>query len=379
MLNRIFESKMYSRFLLFFFFVMVAAAAFNGFYTKWRLNDGHPALGLAAMVEGTASRPYVYRQFLPMTANAIQNALPVATVERVSQRWAEPKRVSSRSGLAMRYPASESLQTQYTLRYHLVYYLTFFALLLSLFIMRRLCLALGASHPASIAAPALLALIMPFVFSGGGFFYDFTETLFMMSAVLLAISLAKNQDVAAKLGLLLLLAAVGAWNKEAFFWFVPTLYPLLRQRLNNIRAATVIFSLLFVSGCVYLSMRLRYAGNGGSTVDYQLWDNLRFYFNPAKWLLTESTYGVLLPSGFSLVTVLIFVGVAIKGWQRLSIAMRQHAALALCINLPLFLLFCSPGEMRNLSMLFPTFLSLLAMSLTAWLGAPHQGVGEPND
>jgi hypothetical protein len=82
MMTRFFGSRFYSGFLLLFFFLMVAAASFNGFYTKWRLNDGHPSLGLSYMVEGTAARPYVYRQLLPAIANQVQAMLPPASVER---------------------------------------------------------------------------------------------------------------------------------------------------------------------------------------------------------------------------------------------------------------------------------------------------------
>ncbi len=70
-------------------YVVIAAAVINGFYTKWRLNDGHPALGLSQMVEGTAHRPYVYRQFVPAVVNGIQGLLPEATVARLSERLAE--------------------------------------------------------------------------------------------------------------------------------------------------------------------------------------------------------------------------------------------------------------------------------------------------
>ena len=70
---RFFNSAIYRRFLLALFYVIVAAAAFNGFYAKWRLNDGHAPHSLASMVDGTAYRPYVYRQLVPAVANGIQD------------------------------------------------------------------------------------------------------------------------------------------------------------------------------------------------------------------------------------------------------------------------------------------------------------------
>jgi hypothetical protein len=374
-MQRLFQSAWYRGFLMCCAYVVVAAAVMNGFYTKWRLNDGHAALGLSQMVEGTAHRPYVYRQFVPALANGIQSLLPPATVARLSERLAEPRRVNSRSGLAMRYPASEALLPAVTLRYHLVYYLTFAALLASLFVMRRVALQAGAGAAAATAAPALLAMMVPFFLTEGGYFYDFVELLFIMSAVLLALGASRQTPV--RLCVLVALAGLATWNKEAFFFFTPALYPLLRRNLPRLPAAGVVAALLLVSGCVYLALRMRYAGNPGSTVDYQLWDNLRYYVDPGNWLRTENTYGVLLPRGFSLVTILAFAGIAINGWPRLPQSLRGHAKLALAINVPLFLLFCSPGEMRNLSMLYPTLLCLLALALAKWLGpqtAPQPAV-----
>jgi hypothetical protein len=373
-MTRFFSSAGYRWFLLSCAYVVIAAAVINGFYTKWRLNDGHPALGLSQLVEGTAHRPYVYRQFLPALANGIQAMLPETTVARISERLADPRRVNSRSGLAMRYPGSEALIPAVTLRYHLVYYLTFFALLAALFVMRRVCLQAGADAVAATAAPAILALLLPFFLTEGGYFYDFVELLFMMSAVLLAMGVSRHTPLRV-LGLLAL-AGLATWNKEAFFFFTPALYPLLRRNLPRAHAAALAAGLLFVCGCVYLALRMRFAGNPGSTVDYQLWDNLRFYVDPGNWLRTESTYGVLLPRGFGIVSVLAFVGIAVNGWARLPQALRQHALLALAVNVPLFVLFCSPGEMRNLSMLYPSLLGLMAMAMTVWMTvavAPRAG------
>ncbi|WP_447920796.1 hypothetical protein [Achromobacter aegrifaciens] len=344
---------------------MVAAASFNGFYTKWRLNDGHPSLGLSYMVEGTAARPYVYRQLLPAIANQVQALLPAATVERISSSLSDPRKVNSRSSLAMRYPASEALQPAVALRYYIVYYLTFFALVASLYVMRGLCLRAGATGPAAIAAPAIMALLLPFLLTEGGYFYDFTEVLFIMSAVTLSLGMATLCSWRA--ALLLMLAGLATWNKEAFFWFTPALYPLLRGHLDRIRAAGLVAALMFVGGCVYLAMRLRYAGNPGSTVDFQLWTNLLFYIDPGNWFRTENTYGVLLPRGFSIVFVLVFAGLGVKAWRSLPAALRTHGAVAAAINLPLFFLFCSPGEMRNLSMLYPTLTVLIACALSTWL------------
>ena len=376
-MRRFFHAPAYRRFLMVLLYVIVAAAAFNGFYAKWRLNDGHTPLSLASMVDGTAYRPYVYRQLVPAAANGIQALLPAHTVERLSERLTEPRRVNSRSGLAMRNPSSEVMQPAVTLRYHIVYYLTYLALLGALFAMRALCLRLGASAPAATIAPLALALLMPFFLTEGGFFYDFFELLFMACAILLAWRAAPESPAraAARLGLLALVSAAATWNKEAFFFFVATLYPLLRAGLPRWRAAAVVAVLVFVCGCVYLALRMRFAGNPGGTVSFQPGANLFYFLDPGNWFRTEGTYGVTLPKGLSAFMMLMIAGVSAVGWKHLPAAFRHHAWAALAINVPLFVLFAAAGEARNLSMLYPTLLGVLAMAMTVWLRSAATGRG----
>ncbi|WP_447124450.1 hypothetical protein [Glaciimonas sp. GG7] len=57
--------------LLFAFFWIVAAASYSGFSGKWGLRDGSPRFGIEAMLDGTAQKPFVYRQLLPLAANFI--------------------------------------------------------------------------------------------------------------------------------------------------------------------------------------------------------------------------------------------------------------------------------------------------------------------
>ena len=73
-------------------------------------------------------------------------------------------------------------------------------------------------------------------------------------------SLTGRVRAAGRLGLLAVVAAMATWNKEAFFFYVVTLYPILRLSLPRLKAATVVAGLVFVCGCVYLALRVRYAG-----------------------------------------------------------------------------------------------------------------------
>jgi hypothetical protein len=67
---------------------------------------------------------------------------------------------------------------------------------------------------------------------------------------------------------------------------------------------------------------------------------------------------------FSLPILALIAWTVWGGWRKLPVEMQRHAQIAAAINIPLFLLFCSPGEMRDFSMLYIVFLLLLAANLS---------------
>jgi len=58
------------------------------------------------------------------------------------------------------------------------------------------------------------------------------------------------------------------------------------------------------------------------------------------------------------------------GWKYLPPVCRQHMLIAAAINLPLYLFLCNPGEMRNLSLLWMSFVFLAVFLLQSWERAP---------
>jgi hypothetical protein len=58
-----------------------------------------------------------------------------------------------------------------------------------------------------------------------------------------------------------------------------------------------------------------------------------------------------------------FATLMMYGWKVTPNYIRQHLALAAAINIPLFLMFCAAGEMRNLSMLYVGTVALMAGAL----------------
>jgi hypothetical protein len=123
-------------------------------------------------------------------------------------------------------------------------------------------------------------------------------------------------------------------------------------------------------------VRLHFAQNAGGSVEVQWREQLSYFMNPlATALDTDETYGMRAPRIFTLVPMALLVWTVVRGWKRLPSAVKLHGKIAAAINVPLFLLFCSPGEMRDLSMLDLVFLLVLAGNLNRWFEGDGRAEG----
>lgn len=140
-------------FLLFSVFWMIAAASFSGYISKWGLRDGTPRNGIEVMLEGTAHRPFVYRQLVPAFANFIDGNIP-----EVSKKiFIEKHQLDSPYINSTTY-GKESFR----FRYLIICYLSFLALLASAFVLREILVCTGVnsfnSHSGPSAADACSSL-----------------------------------------------------------------------------------------------------------------------------------------------------------------------------------------------------------------------------
>lgn len=337
------------RFLLIVAFFIVATASFNGFYDKWNFRDNDPKFSFAAMVDGTGDRPYVYRQLLPMAANGFETSLPSS-----SRGWLTDALYASTGQLKSGLRSTTAKNPAYALRYHFIYYGTFVILFAALFATRAVCLSFGFAALPSTVAAGMFGLAMPFLQTVGGYFYDYSELLFMMTAVLMI----QRQ----RLLILVPLAVVATLNKESFLFYLITLFPFIRQSKSLKLAGLWTAGLVGIAGLTYLVVRSFYAGNPGVAAHTHVWEAMTFYLNPLSLVGREINYGLKTFAGYSLVSLLAIGLVAVRGWTSLPIVARQNILLATVVNLPLFLLLCYPGEMRNLSMLYVGFVLLLAVN-----------------
>jgi hypothetical protein len=255
---------------------------------------------------------------------------------------------------------------EYALRYHIVYWLTFLSWAAALGL-----LAYTATHMTSpvsaVVGIATFGLLFPLLQTRGGYFYDYPEMFFFAAAVAIASS--------SRPYLLILLAPIATLNKETFLVFAPALFPFLAINGRN-RAGLILGATLLASGLAYLWIRFTTASLPGEVAQFWLFQQPWFYLNPMNLFRGDATYGIPHPE-ISYLVFFIPVWLLVRsGWGRLTPAFQQHALIALAINLPLFIVFCYPGEIRNLSLMWVTLAMLIAIAAdTAIRTRSISGVG----
>jgi hypothetical protein len=361
--GRTFASKFYRRACCCVLFFLAAAASFNGFYDKWHFrepgvsgdtypaNGGMSGYGLAEMLDGTAARPFVYRQLIPALANRLDSSTPKPIQDLL---WKNVGRCESASALFV--------DTTYSFRYTVVYAVTFLFAWLSVVAMYLVCKALGLPPAACVLSPVLMILLIPYLSSVGGYFYDYAELAFMALALWMALKF--------DWWWMLPLVALAAWNKESFLLVTLTLYPILRRRHSSARALAGTALLAATCAAVYWAVSLRFAHNPGGHLLPQWRFQLDFLLHPQNSLGMEETYGIKMFRSFSPLPLALIAWTAWRGWPRLPLAIRRHGQIAAAINLPLFLLFCAPGETRDFSLLYMVFLLLVAVNFAAEMKDP---------
>lgn len=354
-------SRLYFQACRFVLFFVAASASFSGFYEKSHFCEAgvpgaYPPAQFEAMVDGTAYRPYVYRQMLPELANiADQNVSPSIKLRLYEHQG------SGLTAYLHSISASPTARNEtYFFRYLVVYTLTFLFALLAVYAMSWLCLVLHMCEPAAIFAPVILILLIPYFDSGGGNLYDFPELAFFALAAWIALKYDWWWIIP--------VAALGAWNKESFALFLLTLYPLIRRRHSRVASLLALAVLIATYLCVSIPIRMRFAHNPGSTLEFHLLDQLRFFSHARTFIFsTEETYGMRAPLAYSLLPLAIVIWTVRRAWRHLPTAIQQHAKIAALINIPLYYLFCLPAELRDLSILYISLLLAIAVNIHKWI------------
>jgi len=413
MVRKNFASNLFYRAILFFLFFVAAAVSFNGFYNKWHFREAGacgslPKAGFIAMVEGTADRPLIYRQLLPMLANSLDRLVPEHTKD-----WLFA--FKSKSGIPLRERFFDSPVAQnrtYFLRYLTIYILSFLFAWISVFAMYMVGRSAGYAPSTAALAAIVMILLIPFLMTRGGYFYDYPELAFFALAVWMAL----NFDW----WWMIPVVALATLNKESFLFFIPALYPLMRQRSSRRGALAGTGIMGLISAAVSCVIRSHFQHNPGVMAERHFLEQIIFTLNPINLLTpvalvlyfrlrqktprinmlagigvlalacattlyililipgyTEITYGMNLIRSFNPLSVILIVWIVWRGWPSLPRPIQRHARIAASINIPLYLLLGYPGELRGLSLLYITLLLLLAANMDSWTGAQSSASAQP--
>lgn len=355
-------SQVKTTFLLVLIYFIVASASFQGYFSKWSFRI-EPTLSIDRMLDGTANRPYVYRQLIPQIANAIDRVTPIPVKEKLASKFT--------SIIESTYASTklESFKPQYMFRCFIVYTISSASLLISMFLLRIICIEVSKSNISGTIAPICFSLSFPLILTQGGYFYDFGELLFFSASFLLAL---RNRFI-----WILPITPFAVLNKESFLFFLFTLIPLIKPLTSRYKLVLFTISSVFLAVVVNLVVKSVYANNDGAALEFHLQDNIRFYLNPLHYLFShESGYGTILPKGFSIINLLPIFIIVSKSWQLLERPIKQHTLVALTINIPLFVLFCYRDELRNLSMLYIAFTIMIAVYVKSLILQPLGDAGK---
>lgn len=340
------------KFMLFFLILMVSAAGFCGFFVKWAFRDGGSAWGFDAYMEGTGTRPAMYRCLLPKTVKLTADAMPEPVKEKLRGKLMKNASIEKRF-------AQAKITEKYVIEYYLMFILCVVFYIAAIWILRSLLVEITRDKVSGTLGACFFALVFPFFEVLGGYFYDIGELLFLFLA-------ARFAWRGNWMGLLLL-APIAEANKEAFFFFLPALYPLLKEHFGMKKSVGVTLAGMFLAGLVYLYIRQLFAGNPGGMVEYHAVDHLVQMVNPLNYFKTSSIYGLPLGSGMFLPHMICVAWVVKNAWHYLSPPWQNHAKIALAINSVLYFFFVVPDEIRDLSLLYVSFVLLVAFCIQDWI------------
>ena len=341
------------------------------------------------MYEGTAHRPYVHRQLLISVSKGVTEILPHETKEALVDK------IKTDNFLVNKFKKVD-IKEKFLLEYYIVYFLAFLCLFASIFVWRKISIDLTGDSLAGTVAPLAFTIIFPYLETNGGFFYDFSELLFF--------SLATYFALHGRYLALILITPLAAHNKESFFFFLLTLYPLLR-RTQTIKTTIMTLGVsILLAGLSYLPTILKFAGNEGNIAEsgnrliinifvviiiayffgvylickkiyiksplmsyafFLIFVVMMFVLRGSEfpWFFFDDlghTYSVISGEKTFLLHLILVFWIIKSAWKFFDKSLKNYSLLALAINTPLIMSFGYVFELRNLSLLYPAFIILIA-------------------
>jgi hypothetical protein len=354
----------------------VCAMVLNIFMQTRSLEEGSKSFGLAAMLDGSAERPYVYRHLVPMIASNAAELIPAEDRDAFVKYHFDKYHLKQQYFGKAKY-ANQTIEPwtpSYAIKYHFVYLMMFLSLVGLAYLLRFLGGALiQGTQLFVLTMPILFLLLLPMSFIHGDFFYDFPELFFLCGLLLAA---AKSHY---KWWVILL--PLATLNKESNV-LVPLLYlPMVVSNANSWRKKTSIIFSVVVSLAAYCYVKFIFSGNPGGTAVWQLGNNVEFWLTPGNYFLWHDFYAPMIqfPRGINILYIALLASLIGYGWKESPQEIRKLLIMALLINIPLWLVFCHYDEMRNLSFIFLPLYLFAAQSLKVLLEGPSFAMDSKSD
>lgn len=336
-------------------YMAASAMSLNVFMQTRSFEEGSKIFGLSAMLDGSADRPYVYRQLLPIIANYAVMLIPEQDRDSFVKYHFDKYHLKQQYFGRAKYQNKdiEIWTPSYAIKYHIIYAANFISLLGLAYILRYIVKEVSeAGAVLSIVAPIMFLLLLPLSFMHGNFYYDFPELFFL--ATLLATAFAN------KYIWWILLLPLAVLNKESNI-LVPILYlPIIFMGPHSMRKNLIIVLATTLGFTAFFYIKTMYTTNPGGEMIWQLWKNLDFWQRPMSYFLWKDFYvpGIPFPRGLNFIFVLVICSLLSTAWKDLSTQLQRLLLVAFVVNVPLWLLFCHNDEMRNLSFIFlPLFIA----------------------
>ena len=349
------------RILPVFLAAIAAWLVVSAFLGQWSLLDGAPRNSLALYLDGQAERPFAYRLLMPTLVRSLGKALPEGLQLTLADHLAPHLREHYVRPLQARHEAAlpgiseraegDWRRPDYRRDYVLMVGLIWLAFLGALLAVRQIALTLGGGENLATQLMLGYALIYPWVFLNGGYFYDFGEQFFACTLVWLALAGRWTTFSA----LLLLMQC----NKETAVLMPFLLAPLLWSR----RSVALLLRLgLLTLAClaIYYSIRLRAAHLPGQSGEWNWPGNLQFWQTPDNWLLFYQPYGVDTVPVPHIAFPLAAFAALLWSWRHGLTEPALAATLSLGVMLGLLLTLGFRDEYRAVGMCLPFLIAGIA-------------------
>jgi hypothetical protein len=322
-----------------------------GFRDTQNLEGYSETYSLVGMMNGTAPKPFVYRASLAKLAKQAAEAIDPETRQKLFRSI--QKFDSLRNAYFSGVPGAFWTPVV-AIAYHVMYLAVVLATLFTLLIVYRLARLHDYAFGAALGFVAAFSFVYPLTFQQGGYFYDFPEILGCFAAMYFVL---RRRMFLASLSI-----AVAALNKETFF-LVPIALFFLHDKhvpLSRRVAWLVLQVACCLAGRQYLMSG--YGQNAGDFVQFHLFDNLRFWSQPASYfkfynLIAKGVFTPSLQNPLILIPALIFFRHA---WKSSPWRYRRYFFAAFLPLVPLFACFGFGDEARNFALAFPA-VTLLAL------------------